>query len=205
MSTATAPPAPALVPSVPLADDERTWPISVALYTRMLNLGLIDEDANVYLWNGRLVESMPPKPPHSNCVKDIYDLLRPLLPPGFDIDRERPMGLTHFPSAPQPDIAVIRGRFRDFPSELFTTAAVCLLVEVADTTLPKDRRNVAVYAAEGVPVYWIANVGDRQIEAYSEPIDGAYTIQAVFTADQEIPVVLEGREVGRLRVADLLP
>ena len=80
-----------------------------------------------------------------------------------------------------------------------------MIVEVSDATLAKDRRSAAIYAAEGIPVYWIVNLGDRCLELHAEPLDGVYRSRIVLAEGDEVPVVLDGREVGRLRVADLLP
>lgn len=186
-------------------DDEPVLPITVEMYQEMMRLGLLDETPNVYLWNGRLVERMPPKPPHSESVRQGYDRLKALTPDGYEIDRERPMALTLRPSAPQLDVAIIRGRFRDFSPNLFPSTAVALIVEVSDATLVKDRRNAATYAAEGIPIYWIINLGDRCLELHAEPLNGVYRSRIVLAQTDEVPVILDGREVGRLRVADLLP
>ena len=191
-------------PSIAI-DDEPVWPITVEMYQEMIRLGVIDEKARVYLWNGRLAERMPPNPPHSTSVKKGYDRLGRTLSSGFDIDRERPMALTLYPSVPQPDIAVIRGSFDDHIAKFFPSTVVALVVEVSDSTLGKDRRLAFTYAAEGIPVYWLLNLASRRLEVHSEPADGAYTRVTPFDPDENVPVVLDGLEVGRIRVADILP
>ena len=204
MSLATAPPANA-APAPDSDAEPPLWPITIAMYSDMIRSGVIDEKALVYLWKGRLAERMPPSPPHSDCVKSLYDRLVRLLPATFEIDRERPMALSPHPSAPQPDVAIIRGQFRDFAPNFFPASAVALVIEVADTTLAKDRRMAATYAAEGIPVYWIVNLTARRLEMYSEPAEGVYTRLSPFGADAEVPVLLDGIAVGRVRVGDLLP
>ncbi len=49
-------------------------------------------------------------------------------------------------------------RGRTIPKAFPTTADVPLVVEVADTTLPKDRALALTYAREGIPVYWLINM-----------------------------------------------
>ena len=198
--------APATIgPVLPPPEDDPEWPITIPMYQEMIRLGLFDDAPLVYLWNGRLVERMPPYPPHSESVRIGYDLLRDLIPPGYQIDRERPMALSRSPSAPQPDLAIIRGRFRDFAPKFFPASAAALLVEVTDSPLAKDRRNAATYAAEGVPIYVIVNLGERQIELHSDPVEDIYRTRTILAESDEFPVILDGREVGRVRVADLLP
>ena len=48
-------------------------------------------------------------------------------------------------------------------------ADVFLLVEVADSTLTKDRTmKLPLYAAHDIPELWIVNLVDQQIEVYTE-------------------------------------
>ena len=48
-------------------------------------------------------------------------------------------------------------------------------------------------------------IPDRQLEVYSQPTSGVYTSVQLLGPQDEVAVVLDGREVGRIRVADLLP
>ena len=51
-----------------------------------------------------------------------------------------------------------------------------LIVEVADTTLQRDRNTKKqLYAREGIPIYWIINLVERQIEVYTEPSESSET------------------------------
>jgi Uma2 family endonuclease len=74
-------------------------------------------------------------------------------------------------SEPEPDLAVVREDYslRDHPSE------VLLLIEVADSSLRKDRGiKRAIYAENGVPEYWILDVATMTVEVYTRPIGGNY-------------------------------
>ena len=66
-----------------------------------------------------------------------------------------------------------------------------------------------VYARAGVPVYWIVNLASSRVEVYSQPSGQAesptYDQRQDYVVGQEVPVVLDAREVGRIAVADLLP
>ena len=62
-----------------------------------------------------------------------------------------------------------------------------------------------IYAASRIPIYWIINLVDRQLEVYSEPEGRDYLKSQVFSREQDVPLILGGIEVGRIRVADLLP
>jgi Uma2 family endonuclease len=64
---------------------------------------------------------------------------------------------------------------------------------------------VRVYGASQIPVYWIVDLVDRQIEVYTIPYADGYHARRDFAPDQDVPVVIDGVEVGRIPVANLLP
>ena len=80
-----------------------------------------------------------------------------------------------------------------------------LIIEVSDTTLRADRLKARLYAAAGVPNYWIINLVDRQVEVHTDPSPNGYRSRVVLGPDRSVPVVIEGVEVGRIPVADILP
>lgn len=84
------------------------------------------------------------------------------------------------------------------------------MVEVADATLQGDQGlKLRVYARARIPIYWIVNVSQRQVEVYSHPTgsneDPTYADRQDYAADSEVPVLVDGRQVGTIRVAELLP
>ena len=53
-----------------------------------------------------------------------------------------------------------------------------MLVEVADGSLEIDRsEKMAAYAIGDIPVYWIINLIDRQVEVYSDPLAGPIPVE----------------------------
>jgi len=188
----------------PSVDDPPLAPITVPTYTAILRSGAL-EGQRVYLWNGRLAPRMTTGRPHTICVTRTYNALYDLRIHGVFVEQEQPMAfrLTH--TAPYPDVKLVRGRPQDFPSDLPTTADVPLVIEVAESGLAEARRRVSSYAQEEIPVYWIINLIDRAIEVYERVSHDAYGPPTLFREADEVPVVVDGTEVGRLRVADLLP
>jgi len=107
---------------------------------------------------------------------------------------------------PQPDLAVVRGAARDFLVRYATAADIALAVEISESTLASDRSvKLPRYAAANIPVYWIVNLVEGQVEVYTDPAGGRYTSRTVFTRDQEIPIVIDGQLVGRIAVSEILP
>ena len=82
-------------------------------------------------------------------------------------------------------------------------ADIELLVEVADSSLARDRRlKAAVYARHGIAEYWIVNVVDRTLEVHQNPQPEGYESVLVF---QETDTVAASFLVDPLTVKALLP
>src|SRR5262245_37590070 len=108
---------------------------------------------------------------------------------------------------PEPDVAVAEGSDDDYMSRLPRARDLHLICEVADSSLLLDRTHkLRVYARARIPIYWIVNLQDNRIEVYTQPRGGrtpAYQRREDYSPGQEIPVVINDREVARLRVSDL--
>jgi Uma2 family endonuclease len=200
MSATLAPPPAPLAPP-----DEPLWPITVAMFTDMVYAGIIPDDVRVYLHQGRLAPRMTIGRPHTNSTSNTYDCLFLLRVPGIFPEHEQAMALRTEPTVRYPDVKLVRGRRADYPRGFPTTADVPLVVEVADTSLPKDRALALTYAREGIPVYWLVNIEARTVEVYDGPGAAGYARLTTYAEDEVVPVVVDGREVGRIAARDLLP
>ena len=147
--------------------------------------------------------------PHDFVVGRLGNALRVSLAVGFIVREEKSLRLGRR-WRPEPDLAVVRGRWEDFSASAPQAPDVALLVEVADTTYAKDRGvKWRRYAAAGIPAYWIVNLLKRQIEVFGNPAErgmaASYRDAASYGPEAVLPVVIDGREVGRFAVRDLLP
>lgn len=182
---------------------------SVEEYHALADTGVLAPDARVELLDGLIVEMTPNVPPHAYVVEHVYDdVLRALAPLGWHARMQQPVTLAS--SEPQPDIAMVRWQRVDYLRKHPGPAAIGLIVEVADSTLAVDRAKAQLYAGAKVPQYWIINLGDRQVEAYSDPQVSTrnaaqYGLHQVVKAGGEIEFVLEGKTVGKIPVTSLLP
>jgi len=88
--------------------------------------------------------------------------------------------------------------------------------DVNETTPPPDlyRFNVEeydrslmaqIYAASGIPVYWVLNLADQQIEVFKKPAADHYEARDEFHFGQEVPLVIQGQSAGVIPVEDVLP
>ncbi len=193
---------PAAVPS------ETIWRLTVEQYHAMARAGILDEDDSVELLEGWLVAKMTINPPHRAAIVLISDALRRVLPAGWYIDTQNP--ITTEDSEPEPDIVIVRGSTRDYLDRHPPPAEVALVIEVADATLRRDKTlKMRVYARAGIVTYWIVNLPERVIEVYTQPIskgvDADYQQREDCREDDSVPLVIDGAEVARIAVSELLP
>ena len=136
----------------------------------------------------------------------LVDRLGAILGPGWTSRKEDPVRIPAF-DEPEPDVAIVRGSDDDYRSRHPEPSDVALLVEVAETTLDRDRGpKLLAFARGGIPVYWIVNLVDNQIEVYSRSESGTGTGRVrTMQPGQDVPVVIDGSEIGRIGVADILP
>jgi Uma2 family endonuclease len=173
-------------------------------YEQMVESGAFTEHDRVHLINGFLVAKMTQGDPH--CVSDdlCRNAIAGVLPRGWFVRSDKPVRLPPN-SKPEPDHVVARGEIRDYTHHSPEPTDVALIVEVALSSLAEDRMQADVYAVAGIPVYWIVNLVERQIEVYSGPRAVGYSSRVDFLEGQNVPVMIEGVEVGQIVVADVLP
>jgi Uma2 family endonuclease len=80
------------------------------------------------------------------------------------------------------------------------------VIEISDASLGKDQGDKRInYGRAGVPVYWIVNLVERQIEVYSSPQPDGYAVRTVYRRGDYVAVVLDAAIVGQIAVAEILP
>jgi Uma2 family endonuclease len=206
--TATVQPTPSAATRNPAIPDVPIYRLTVEQYQAMAQAGILTEDDPVEFLEGWLVEKRVKSPPHVVATGLVLDLFPQLLPAGWFLSMHDPIATPD--SLPEPDVALIRGAPRDHLERRPGAADIALVVEVADTSLDQDRElKKRVYAQAGIVIYWIVNLIDRQIEVYTEPTGPAeepdYRHRQDYGPADEIPIVLDGKEAGRLAVRELLP
>jgi Uma2 family endonuclease len=170
----------------------------------MIRDGVIGEEEPVELIEGVLVTKMGKKRPHIQAGKKGLRILERIIPAGWHVAKEDPIVASDW-SKPEPDLAVVRGEIEDYDQRDVTASDVALVAEIAHSSLSIDQTDMKrVYGASGIPVYWIINLVDRQIEVYTDPTPEGYRSSRTFKPGEDVPVVLGGAEVGRVAVSEIL-
>ena len=154
-------------------------------YCAMANAGILCEDERVELLDGEIIIMPPIGKPHEDGTTRLGSDLTYSLYERAWVRVQNSVRLDDY-GLPEPDIAVVRLR-DDYHRRRPTPEDVLLLIEVADSSLELDREvKLGRYAAAGIPEVWIANLRARQVEAYSDPVDGSYRSRRVVTAEGSI-------------------
>ncbi|MGO9598954.1 MAG: Uma2 family endonuclease [Isosphaeraceae bacterium] len=189
-------------PRHPLASAE-VYRMTTRECERMTAAGVLD-DPRVELLDGYVVKKMGKNPLHIWTVDAALEALKAMLP-GWWCRKEDPVRLPDF-DEPEPDIAVVRGSRDLYRGRIPGPEDIALVVEVSETTVDRDRGpKLTAYARSGIDRHWIINLVSRQIEVYSDPTEGGYSSVQVYTPGQDVPVLVEGAERGRVGAASLLP
>jgi Uma2 family endonuclease len=187
----------------------RPYRLTVRQYLAMLGTEILPDRVHVELLGGALVEKMTKYPPHDFVVGRLNRLLGRILPEPWFISEEKPVKVGRF-WYPEPDIAVVWGPDDLFEKRTPAAADVGMLMEAAETSYALDRgKKWRRYASVRVPFYWIVNIPQRRIEVYGDPSgrgrSASYRQGTTFGDGETVPVILDGHEIGRLAVSDILP
>jgi Uma2 family endonuclease len=187
------------------------YDLTVDLFSRMVESGLIPRDRRVFLANGRLYEKMAKTKAHGSIGAAVTRAVDRRLPPDWSLWPESTIVLDPT-NAPLPDFAVVRSGDllgRAAPDRYPGPGDIGLLIEVAVTSLHADLTTaLEQYARASIPVYWVVDVLGRRILVHTEPriVDGRgeYARVETYRPGQSLPLVLDGREVDRIPFDELI-
>jgi Uma2 family endonuclease len=186
--------------------------ITVEEYHRMAEAGIFGPESRVELLEGVIVDKMTKKTPHVHATDLLDDLLHHFLPRGSDYfaSMGNPVTIEDRDGEPEPDAMVLRGRLSDYAGRRRTPTDAALVIEVSDTSYRYDRFDKWVtYAGAGVLIYWILDLNRSRLEVHTEPSGqgetASYTRTQVFSPDDEVSLILDGREVARFAASEILP
>lgn len=179
--------------------------LTVDQYEAMIDAGILSETNRLELIEGLIVEKDVKQPVHSAAVEGARRVIDRALPAGWHTRGEQPVRIPNRDSEPEPDISVARGTVDDYLDRHPSPPDVALVVEAARTSVAADRALAPTYGAAPIPLYWIINLIDRQIEVYANPVDGVYPPPVVIPETGTVNLLINGQTVAQIPAADLLP
>jgi Uma2 family endonuclease len=124
-------------------------------FEHLARLGLFDH-LRVELIGGEIVQMPPVGPEHSVGKTYTASAWQRRKQPKWHVRVDDPLRIGD--SEPVPDVVIVPGKPSDYRAQHPTTAL--LVIEIADTSLEYDRtEKMSLYAAAGIPEYWIVNLG----------------------------------------------
>jgi Uma2 family endonuclease len=189
MTQALQQPTPALVPAK----------ITLEQYHRMVDVGIWD-DCHVELLNGVVVEMSPEGMPHAHGSTDMGEYLTRLLGDWAQVRPAKPITLPSG-SEPEPDIAVVQRLGKEYRTHHPYPENIFWVIEYSNSSLDKDLGIKAdIYAAAGIPEYWVNNLKKNVLIVFRDPVDGKYQSRQEFTSGTINPLAFPdvAIEVARL-------
>jgi Uma2 family endonuclease len=174
----------------------------------MIQTGILTKNDPIELIEGCLVQKLPRGPLHDTILDGIRECLSLLISAEWRF-RIR-SAITTLDSEPEPDVVVAIGPSNRYSDRHPAPDDIALVIEVADSSILFDREiKGRVYARAGIVGYWVVNLKDRIVEAYTDPSgeaeNPAYSTKRVYRASDVIELRLGELGVVTVPAKDLLP
>lgn len=158
------------------------------------------------LIDGEIIEKMPKNPPHRIALMLLAAWLESLFG-RFFVQTQDPIVLP-IPDSnstePEPDVAVTLQPTTTYQNDNPGPEDLLLVGEISDSTLTYDLRNkAALYAAAGIPDYWVLDVVGRRLYVHRRPASDGYREVHIYTETEEVSPL--ARPDAVILVASLLP
>jgi Uma2 family endonuclease len=199
---------PMALPAVPIRIPSPLYRMTLEKYESLIASGVFNKRDRVHLINGYLVTRVSESPSHSaicEIIRFAIETFLLALPTAWHLRGDKPLRIPAQSSMPEPDLVIVRGERRIYLNRYPEPADTALVVEVSLSSLDEDRALADIYGASGIPVYWIVNLVDGQVEVYTDPGPAGYRSHEVLASGHALRIVLDGVEVGEIAVADILP
>ncbi len=168
--------------------------INIAEWRKLGDANIFRPDSRLELLGGEIFELALIGPNHASRVKRLIKLFSSLIADRAIVAVQDPVQLGEF-SEPQPDLMLLRPAVDFYERKHPAPADVFLLVEVADNSIEFDRnQKLALYAAHGIPEYWLLNLNNQCLEVYRDPHGQSYANKSV---------LLRGGSVSLLQLTDI--
>ncbi len=172
-------------------------------YFHLVDHGGFEPDDRVELLEGVVVSVPPANPLHEAVTDKVAQALKAAVGDLAAVRVEKSLHLGPY-STPHPDVAVVPGMLDDYVAARPRTAL--LVVEVADSSLAQDRiSKAAIYAAAGIPDYWIVDLRHGVVRVSRAPDPAAARYARVDLVHRGARIALVALPGISIAVDDVLP
>jgi Uma2 family endonuclease len=140
----------------------------------MAETGILKEDDRVELIDGEIIPMTPIGPQHAACVDWLTRLLIQRVPPDVIVHVQNPLQLADDIEL-YPDLALLRPDANRYRDRAPRPQNVLLVMEVADTSLARDRSDkIPRYAEAGIPEVWLVDLNRQEVHVARNPTGSQY-------------------------------
>lgn len=172
---------------------------TAAEFMQLYESGFFGKKERLRLIGGEVYAMAPTGPEHATGLGRVIGVLSRALYPRFEIATEPTLRFSDH-DVTEPDAVVIPPGPRPRPP--IAIAEIQLIVETAHSSLEDDLTVMAaIYAAAGVPDYWVVDLENQCVIVFRESANGAYGARRVIEIG-EIVAPLCAPDVA-IAIADL--
>jgi Uma2 family endonuclease len=148
-------------------------PLSTEQYLRMIDAGIFDSSDKVELIGGFITPMAPAGPEHNGSLFKLTKLFASVAD-RFELAVQATVAVSEG-QVLEPDFALLTPRADGYMTALPQAADVLLVIESAASSIKSDRHvKLPIYAAAGIPEYWIVDLNEKILEIHREPVGDGY-------------------------------
>jgi Uma2 family endonuclease len=164
---------------------------SIEDYYRLVEAGILEEDARVELLDGQIIPMAPTGPEHHWILDELTETFVEQRGGRFKVGPGRSLPIRPH-DVPEPDLVLYRpgiGR-----RQHLTAADVLLVIEIADSTLTHDLGyKVDLYRRAKIPEYWVVDVRNQCLRVFT--LTGERYETVIVREGKVSPQTLSGVEI----------
>lgn len=170
-------------------------------YYRLGEIGILKEDDRVELIQGEIIMMPPIDPGHAESTDNSQQGIQRMLGPNFRVRCQHPVRLDNN-NEPIADLAIVRQR--SYKEGHPGPADTVLIIEVSNSSLRDDlSRKKLMYAAAGIPEYWVVDLNARVLHVFARPKSGDYLDHRIHEEKETVQSIT--LKSLKLKVTELLP
>jgi Uma2 family endonuclease len=135
-------------------------------YYRLVEAGILEEDARVELLDGQIIPMSPIGPRHEWLIMQLRRAFERQQHGRFETDKGRPLPIPNH-NEPEPDLMLYRPGAADAQHHV-RPADAFLVVEVSHTSLDHDLGPKArIYEGAKIPEYWVVDLEHNHLHVFT--------------------------------------